>query len=254
MSRKMGNFFGKMRNDRFHAESLVISKDENVHDFYDIVRQIGVGSLSNIYLIRRKEGCSCGRPSRQNALFVLKEIDVAKMNADTLAEFENEIACLKSLKGHPNLLRAYETYSYTSENGRNMISIVLELCEGGDMLDRARFNEQQVGVILYKLVGAVNYMHKHNFFHRDIKMENILLVSKESDADIRLADFGLTTRFQRNSRFTKRVGTKYTMAPQVLKGDYTYAADMWSVGVVAFNLLSGQKPFQAESGYVVWHS
>lgn len=94
------------------------------------------------------------------------------------------------------------------------------------------------------ILSAVRYMHDHNVVHRDLKFENIMFESKHPDATIKVIDFGLSKKFLGEPGFmTERVGTIYTMAPQVLQGMYSSQADMWSVGVMAFMLLSSTKPF-----------
>ena len=93
------------------------------------------------------------------------------------------------------------------------------------------------------ILRAVSYMHNLGLMHRDIKFENILLESKNADAEIKLIDFGLSKRFCLDKQMSERVGTIYTMAPQVIQGVYSNSADIWSVGVVTYMLLSGTKPF-----------
>ena len=93
------------------------------------------------------------------------------------------------------------------------------------------------------ILRAVSYMHNLELMHRDIKFENILFESTKPDAEIKLIDFGLSKRFYNDKQMSERVGTIYTMAPQVIQGVYSNSADIWSVGVVAFMLLSGTKPF-----------
>ena len=93
-------------------------------------------------------------------------------------------------------------------------------------------------------------MHKQNMIHRDIKFENILFENKDPNAQVKLIDFGLATHFHKHF-LTDRVGTVYTMSPEVIQGMYTFKADMWSVGVVAYMLMSGVKPFWSRSRKVV---
>ena len=77
-----------------------------------------------------------------------------------------------------------------------------------------------------------------------VKLENIMFESKSPDAEIKVIDFGLSKSFTKDrSVMTKWVGTLYTMAPQVIQGVYTSQADLWSVGVITYVLLSNSKPF-----------
>ena len=141
---------------------------------------------------------------------------------------------------HPNIVKAYEVYE-TSVN----IYLVLEYCSGGDLYSRVPYTERDSAKIVGKLLSAITHMHKHNITHRDIKFENIMFESRAPDAEIKLIDFGLSKKMAEGGRkyMTEGVGTIYTMAPQVLKGIYTSQADIWSIGVITYMLLSNTKPF-----------
>jgi calcium-dependent protein kinase len=79
--------------------------------------------------------------------------------------------------------------------------------------------------------------------HRDLKFENIMFESDKPEAEIKLIDFGLSTKYKKGATCSAKVGTVYTMSPEVLRGAYNQQADMWSIGVVTYQLLSGDKPF-----------
>ena len=84
--------------------------------------------------------------------------------------------------------------------------------------------------------------------HRDIKPENFLLTDKSDKAVIKAADFGLCTYFKHGQRFRHIVGSAYYVAPEVLQKNYSYEADMWSLGVVLYILLCGLPPFWGDTG------
>lgn len=106
------------------------------------------------------------------------------------------------------------------------------------------YSEKQSAKIIGKLLSAISYMHNHNISHRDLKFENIMFESSDPDAEIKLIDFGLSKKIDGKTKYmTEGVGTIYTMAPQVLRGVYTSQADLWSIGVIAYMLLSNTKPF-----------
>lgn len=91
---------------------------------------------------------------------------------------------------------------------------------------------------------------KKMIVHRDIKHENIMFAN-ETSLSIKLIDFGLSRVYHKNRLMTTRVGTLYTMSPETIDGIYNSKADLWSVGVVAFMLLSGGvKPFWGKNRYV----
>jgi len=120
----------------------------------------------------------------------------------------------------------------------------MELCSGGDLYSQDPYVEDEAARIISSILSAVSYMHSKNVVHRDLKYENILFVSNSSRSEIKLIDFGLSKKYVSDSgEMTEGVGTIYTMAPEVLKGTYTSQADLWSVGVIAYMLLSSQMPF-----------
>ena len=89
-------------------------------------------------------------------------------------------------------------------------------------------------------------MHKENYVHRDIKPENILLESRE-DLNIKLTDFGFA-QYMDNGKLSMQMGTPEYMAPEIIEGDdYDQKVDVWSAGVVAYQLFCGQTPFCDDS-------
>jgi serine/threonine protein kinase len=92
----------------------------------------------------------------------------------------------------------------------------------------------------------VKHLHDKNIVHRDIKPENILFETSEHSSTVKLIDFGLSRHHDPlvdGPYMTNRVGTPYYMSPDVLRGKYDRSCDLWSVGVVAYILLTGYPPF-----------
>ena len=85
--------------------------------------------------------------------------------------------------------------------------------------------------------------------HRDLKPENILLVSKNQKIfSLKLADFGFAKKLRHNKKETRRCGSPYYMAPELVSGKpYDFKADIWSIGVITYLLLSGKPPFEGET-------
>lgn len=267
---------------------------KNVWNFYNQDAVIGLGSISNIYRVTRKlkkESSShiitsdifCGcfssskhmkksvkedESSHMNQYFALKMIDTRLVNDEYLQEMRNEIDIFKSLN-HPNILKAYETF----HNKKN-ISIIMELCTGGDLYSPNPYSERQAAEIISSLLNALTYMHSNQIMHRDckyhncqilltddsynsyilylygpVKFENVMFESNEPDAQVKIIDFGLSTKYLDPSVIINdRVGTVYTMAPEVIeRKPYTYKVDTFSLGVIAYMLLSGSKPFWGDT-------
>ncbi|CAN0131420.1 unnamed protein product [Laminaria digitata] len=172
--------------------------------------------------------------------FMVSSVPKKKAQKRILETLRNEIDLLRSLD-HPNIVRAYESY----EVGRDL-HLVMELCTGGDLNARS-YTEPQAAEVVKQILSAIRHAHDRGICHRDLKFENILWESKAPDAQIKLIDFGMSARFQEGMPMNERVGTVYTMAPEVLQGEYTKQADLWSVGCITFHLISGQPPFECEN-------
>jgi len=241
-------------------------KNKNVKKYYQHLEKIGDGSISTICKVERKQRYRYKKitPEKQNSskfrdkilsftsspassrsinnsvrntTYALKTIDLKRVPEYFIEELKNEIEVLKTLD-HPNIIRAYETYEK-----KNNLSLIMQICSGGDLYTRKPYTEKQASKHVRHILRAISYMHNLELMHRDIKFENILFENENVDAEIKLIDFGLSKRFCLDKQMSERVGTIYTMAPQVIQGVYSNSADIWSVGVVTYMLLSGTKPF-----------
>lgn len=98
------------------------------------------------------------------------------------------------------------------------------------------------------MLSAVGFLHSRSICHRDLKLENWVLESgKDVWSQLKLIDFGLSTHFTPGHRLSRVVGSSYYVAPEVLKKSYTEACDLWSLGVIAYMLLSGAPPFYGKN-------
>lgn len=177
--------------------------------------------------------------SQYAVFYALKAIHLNRVHDPAFVEeLKNEIEILKTLD-HPHIVRPIETFEH-----RKRLFMVMELCDGGDLYSRDPYSEDEAARITHDILSAVAYMHAHNVIHRDLKYENIMFANPSPTSEIKIIDFGLSKKYvPEDPNLSEGVGTIYTMAPQVLKGDYTSQADVWSVGVLAYMLLSSQMPF-----------
>ena len=155
-----------------------------------------------------------------------------------LDEMRSEIYTMKFLD-HPGIAKVYEGF----ERKRH-VYLVMEYCSGGDLRARFPYTEHQAAVIVKQIVSAVTYLHSKNVVHRDLKLENVVFVDESPTSSVKLIDFGLATKYLSDEykMMRERVGTLYSMAPQVIQGVYDKACDLWSVGVITYMLLSGGEP------------
>jgi len=169
---------------------------------------------------------SSSESAESEIIYAMKSIllDQVGMRETFVTELRNEIAILKDLD-HPNIVRAIETFEW-----KGQISIVMELCSGGDLYARDPYTEAEAARITGSILSAIAYMHSRNVVHGDLKFENVLFANKSPMSEVKLIDFGLSQIYV-DKKLTHVSGTIYTMAPEVLLGSHTEKADMWSIGM-----------------------
>ena len=157
----------------------------------------------------------------------------------------NELGNLRGMD-HPNILKMYEWFETESH-----VFMVTELATGGELFDeiiaRGKLTEADAQVLLKQVLTCINYCHTRGVMHRDLKPENILLEANKKMSDIKLIDFGFSVKFGPGKNFTKQVGTPYYIAPEVLSYKYGKECDIWSLGVVLFQMMTGLMPFEGTS-------
>eukprot|EP00581_Thalassiosira_minuscula_P007085 CAMPEP_0183703386 /NCGR_PEP_ID=MMETSP0737-20130205/1135_1 /TAXON_ID=385413 /ORGANISM="Thalassiosira miniscula, Strain CCMP1093" /LENGTH=286 /DNA_ID=CAMNT_0025930121 /DNA_START=321 /DNA_END=1181 /DNA_ORIENTATION=+ len=209
------------------------------NDYYVLPEVIGKGH----YGIVRE----CVHRATQQTLAV-KSIDKSKISR--LDHLQREIFLLASIE-HRSIMKMVDCYE-----DAEYVHIITEKYTGGELFDKIVENSSSYGClserktvgIIKSLLEAVMYLHENGVVHRDIKPENILFESKHEDAAIKLIDFGLSRVHKKGEApMTNPVGTAYYMSPELLRGKYDKSTDIWSIGVVAYVLLSGYPPFNGNS-------
>jgi p21-activated kinase 1 len=177
----------------------------------------------------------------------IKQMNIAKqVKKDILI---NEIKIMKE-SNHPSIVNYIDSYLV----GGTYLWVVMELVEGGcltELIENIRhlFTEAQIAAICKASLEGLHYLHTrpNPIIHRDIKSDNILV---GIDGSIKITDFGYGAELggaAGNDR-TSVVGTTYWMAPEVVTGrPYTCNVDIWSLGIMAMELVEGEPPYMGES-------
>ena len=105
------------------------------------------------------------------------------------------------------------------------------------------FSEKIAVKLMRQIVNSVLYCHLNGIVHRDIKADNILLLHNDINSSVKLIDFGISVKFEKDTKLKDKTGTVLYIAPEVIRGNYDEKCDIWSCGVLLYMMLSGLPPF-----------
>lgn len=212
---------------------------------YDIVRLLGKGAMGLVYE---------GRDPNLDRRIAIKTIRVENLSGEAAAEYEvrflTEAHSAARLQ-HPNIVSVYD-----SDRDGDVAFLVMEFIEGDDLkyhLDKGdRYSLDQSLAIMADLLSALDYAHQRNIVHRDIKPANLLI---EPNGRVKLTDFGVA-RIQDSGDATRTqgsiVGTLKHMSPEQIQGLPVDArADLFAAGIVLYQLLTGSRPFDADTDFAI---
>jgi len=224
------------------ARKDFIQEKGNFESDYTKTKKIGSGSFGEVFLVQTTAG---------GIIRVAKSID--KVNCKMSArQMEVEIETLKMLD-HPHLVKLFEWYPTP-----NFLYIVMDNAKGGELLQLVNgvykrgetLQENWVALVVEQSLDAIAYIHSKRLIHRDIKLENILLLNECKTFDIKvdpphalIIDLGIAEICSGGGRLKNLAGTPTTMAPEIWRGDYGPKSDIFSMGCVVFTMLSGTYPF-----------
>lgn len=212
-----------------------------LHDRYRLLQRIGIGGMAYVYeaedtLLKRRV-----------AVKVLKQQYVE--DAEFLRKFENEAQSAAALN-HPNIVNIYDV-GEDQVNGQPLHYIVMELIEGTTLKDAIKaqgmMSSHVIARVGVQVARALQCAHDHGIVHRDIKPANILIMKS---GDVKVADFGIA-RISSSATVTYTnsiLGTVHYISPEQAKGHFTdHKSDLYSLGVVMYEMATGQVPFDADN-------
>ena len=234
---------------------------KNFSNNIELLYTIGKGSYGNVYLGKNKDDDKC---------YAIKVISKSQLQSKIVYQyFNNEIYILKHIN-HPNIVK----YISLVEKKKDYW-LIIEYCNGGSLVKALKYHltkynkpvpEEIVRYFIKNILTAVIYLNNKNIIHRDIKSDNILLhYENEQDleannftkAKIKLIDFGFARYLDENELAGSLVGTPMYMDPKVLQtflesksrvvqGFYDQKVDVWSLGILTYELLIGIVPFMSK--------
>ncbi|XP_043933929.1 MAP kinase-activated protein kinase 3 [Protopterus annectens] len=159
--------------------------------------------------------------------------------------------------GVPHIVRIQDVYE-NMYHGKRCILIVMECMQGGELFTRIQqrgdqaFTEREASEIMRDIGTAIQHLHSVNIAHRDLKPENLLYTSRETNAVLKLTDFGFAKETTVQNALQTPCYTPYYVAPEVLGPErYDKSCDMWSLGVIMYILLCGYPPFYSNTGQAI---
>lgn len=207
---------------------------------YEVINCLGAGSMGLVYACKHRE------LSHTVAVKVLfPEVAQDKVAA---ARFKNEIFASYNVS-HPNVVRAYD-YIRDGE----VVAYSMEFVGGGDLADRINNESSEIPIpeiirLLIQMCSGVQSIHDAGIIHRDLKPENILLTS---DGNVKIADFGIA-RTGQGPKLTEHggvVGTIDYVSPEyMLNSQVDWRSDIYALGILAYEMLTGESPFRGDSVY-----
>lgn len=211
----------------------VIKPDTLVKDKYYVLEKLGDGCYGEVYLVQDIK-------SKDGDIYALKSIQKKHFKGNRkLPYMLDKEAKIHRALNHPNIVRLYDYFE-----DDKYVFFLLEYITPGELFnilyEKDQFTEEEGASIVYQTAQALKCCQQHNVIHRDLKPENLLM---STDGTIKLADFGWATYRAGESV----VGSVHYNAPEMLRYKrYDYRSDIWSLGVLVYELLCGEQPFKGK--------
>ncbi|CAL8369920.1 unnamed protein product [Boreogadus saida] len=217
-------------------------RQEDVEVFYEMGEELGSGQFAIVRKCKDK-----GSGQDYAAKFIKKRRLSSSRRGVSREEIEREVNILREIQ-HSNIITLHDIF----ENKTDVI-LILELVSGGELFDflaeKESLTEEEATQFLKQILDGVHYLHSKRIAHFDLKPENIMLLDKNvPNPRIKLIDFGIAHQIKAGNEFKNIFGTPEFVAPEIVNYEpLGLEADMWSIGVITYILLSGASPFLGET-------
>ena len=227
--------YTELESNIIQAASLL----KDIRKEYRFKNQLGGGHFGTV-----RRGYRISEKNKKMKFFAIKSIPMKNLSCN-INDFIKEVDIISTLD-HPNIIKFYETF-----HDDYFFHIVMELCKGKEIIHQMGnygfIEEKKVTCVVFKVLLAIAHCHNRGVTHRDLKPENILFDSMKKDAEIKILDFGLSRKYDKEQKMHSILGTPYYVAPEVLKGEYDEKCDIWSIGAMTYLMLCGEPPFNGNS-------
>ena len=227
--------YTELESNIIQAASLL----KDIRKEYRFKNQLGGGHFGTV-----RRGYRISEKNKKMKFFAIKSIPMKNLSCN-INDFIKEVDIISTLD-HPNIIKFYETF-----HDDYFFHIVMELCKGKEIIHQMGnygfIEEKKVTYTIFKVLLAIAHCHNRGVTHRDLKPENILFDSMKKDAEIKILDFGLSRKYDKEQKMHSILGTPYYVAPEVLKGEYDEKCDIWSIGAMTYLMLCGEPPFNGNS-------
>mmetsp|Transcript_13860 Transcript_13860/g.13816 ORF Transcript_13860/g.13816 Transcript_13860/m.13816 type:complete len:551 (+) Transcript_13860:79-1731(+) len=206
---------------------------------YKRLNKIGKGNFATVYKYERIS---------DKKIFAVKSLEKRKIMESKRGSNDNpllnEIEVMRTCD-HPNIIKLYEVHEADKH-----VHLVMEVLEGGELFNRIRnkgtYTEADAIKIMRNILDAMAYLHERRIVHRDLKPENLILASPDDDYDVKIADFGLASFVPEGKKLELACGSPGYVSCELLQDPppgYDCKADIFSIGVILYILLTGRPAF-----------